>query len=412
MAPLCWILGLVGVPAYAISRGVRHRCPPVNLRVSPDNGPYNNRFDTNARAPNMLPDRECDDFGDRPEDSTNVGPRQETEAAQHLVGIVPIADQSDENNTVVGLPGQPATWGQDEQECGMLLLPNRFYVAPKGEAGFLMDRVGTWKTKEGATLAEWTEGLYAWQPESVYVFLGSKLIFKAEPMWQGNDLPEQWPSELLQSFFDTWTEFDTIILRDCRHALLYVVRVLHAEPSTYQIYDRAGKLVARAQKGLDVDGRLVFYDEHDIALAVAQAPLVSDNTAHLLVSNDDGEWVPNEIPKSTNIASWEIWFYDRTGGSTSSLLLAENRYVLAAVTQHRAMKVADLTAQVTAGNIGPLQNIAIIATPILLRGLFAAVPMAILFGAFASIHQVVFPVPPQKLDHRFLEEDAAAALRP
>mmetsp|Transcript_20960 Transcript_20960/g.63688 ORF Transcript_20960/g.63688 Transcript_20960/m.63688 type:complete len:255 (+) Transcript_20960:3-767(+) len=237
-------------------------------------------------------------------------------------------------------------------------------------------RSGLWESTDSATFATCYKGLYPWNRQSTYCFVDTKLLFKSEVVWYKSDLPGAWPNRTHAD----GAGFDAVILKDCNHAVLYVLVVSPGEPRHYEVYNRDGKLVARTARGEGGKGleQIRFIDEQGKPIADAERPVF-----HVADQPSDGDTQENSI-----VAPWDIRFYDAFT-SRSSLLIAQNRWVLAAAVQ-------DLVFNDKLQRPSPWDRL------FGLFLLFAVLPIVLFCGSLSVAFGLAFP-PAEKPEGRFAE---------
>jgi len=223
---------------------------------------------------------------------------------------------------------QPASRGQDEQECGFTTLPEKFRLIPKVQDE--MTRMGFFQTDQGATLMQWTQSLFGWAYQNVFFNVDDKAFIKAEVLdYAGLDALYDGLAEEGIEMPISNADFNTIVIKDCQDVLLYIFREHKRNINIYEVYNRAGQFIAGSVEGINYKDQIHFYDETRKPIAIAQSPLVTTMAAEALYKASDGQ-----------VKQWEIEY---VGGfsSNSSLKLEEYRWVLATAVQMRAIRDAD-----------------------------------------------------------------------
>jgi len=191
-----------------------------------------------------------------------------------------------------------------------------------------------------ATFVTCQQGIFPWIPEAVHCFVDSKLLFKSEVFRDSQRLPGEVVGSLRNA-----SGFDTIVLRDCNHIVQYVVRVQPTNPSFYEIYNRLGELVAQTaqDQAFTREDVMRINDEQGLPVAIAQTPALqatasygSDRPAQRGEGQLAGTWPPTREDVDV-LAPWQIKSFDAYT-SQSSLIIAQNRWVLAAVVQDYALR--------------------------------------------------------------------------
>mmetsp|Transcript_73299 Transcript_73299/g.192168 ORF Transcript_73299/g.192168 Transcript_73299/m.192168 type:complete len:350 (+) Transcript_73299:127-1176(+) len=234
----------------------------------------------------------------------------------------PVNAQAPSGVQATGPLRQSSTAAQDSQECGFLLLPERIQLAPTSPTA--VERYGVWETLDSASLATWQQPLLRWSVDAEYFSVGPKLFMKVM-----HEAPD-----------DNFPGTDTVSLRDCADQLMYTLRADTNTAGTYRIYNRAGEFVARStysNPNDDVfkDSQLEFYDSFGQPIAIAHCPQLPGPGVdyHLAM-------VGQKASRGFGgISPWQVLFLDQAE-SNSSLLLAQNRWVVAAVVQDLALRDA------------------------------------------------------------------------
>lgn len=224
-----------------------------------------------------------------------------------------------------GVPtGQPATRGQDEQICGFLDLPEDFFLSQRVSDS--MTKSGVWESDAGGTFLTWTQDLFAYKYQTVYFYVDSRLLFKAEVI--DNDeiqLGRKLPMRTLKDEKDKWT---VIALKDCQDVLLYTLLESNTGRHVAEIYNRADELVAFSRPGATFPDQIHYFDSEKAPIAISQSPMVTDH----------------ETPTAggshrEDVAIWEVQ-YLHGYNSNSSLVIPQYRWVLGAAIQERAIRSA------------------------------------------------------------------------
>lgn len=199
-------------------------------------------------------------------------------------------------------------------------------LAPKVTNFF--KKFGYWESPDSATFLSWNQYSFAWDDTTAYFEVDSKLFFKSEAVLYvdeehlGMRLPD-----------DINGEFHVVALRDCDGAMLYVLRAHATMHDLYEIYNRWGQLVASSSNGKHFPDQMQFHDENNTPIAVTQSPIVTveDLEEHIAAAPVEPLGTPEP---------WEINFVGAQYGSNSSLALSQNRWVIAAAVQDRAIRDA------------------------------------------------------------------------
>lgn len=232
-------------------------------------------------------------------------------------------------NALLGPHGQPATFAQDSLSCGYLLLPA--HVTLTTHTAGLLQRGGVWRSVEGeATLATWEQELFRWRVDKVYYYRGAQMLFKTE-----RQVDEQ----------DDGSTVERVVMQDCESVPMYTLLVRGGTADgrfEYDVLDREGDVLARARYNTSdyFPDQLFFSDRFGLPVAVAQSPAI-----HPMAVDWQAHRRSHQPPDYV-IKPWEVSFY---GASTtnSSLMLAENRWVIVAAVQDHAIRAADASNQMT-----------------------------------------------------------------
>jgi len=217
---------------------------------------------------------------------------------------------------------QPATRGQDELSCGFLDLPKDFFLSQRTNDP--LAKSGVWESDDGGTFVSWTQDLFAFHYSIVNFFVDSRLLFRAETV--DDDLVQIGRELTMRK--KTRKDFTVISLKDCDDVLLYTIFEAIAKPHQIEIYNRADQLVAWSKNGYSFPDQLHFYDHEEAPIFISQSPMISDS-----ISPSSGD------AKRSDIATWQVEFLQGYN-SNSSLVLPQNRWVLAAAVQERAIRDA------------------------------------------------------------------------
>jgi len=187
----------------------------------------------------------------------------------------------------------------------------------------LLQHGGIWMSTDGATFLTWEQERFRWSPDKVYYYRGAKMLFKTEPNTKEND---------------DGSTTQIVILQDCESVPMYSLVVRGQEGRfEYDIHDQTGDMVARARydTAKDFPNQLLFTDRFEMPIAVAESPAIT-NLADLV----EGQHRPPEYA----IRPWQVSFYGATT-TNSSLMLAQNRWVIIAVVQDHAIRVSGESGQ-------------------------------------------------------------------
>lgn len=304
---------------------------------------------------------------------------------------------------------QPATRGQDAQRCAYALLPERVQLlgSPAGWMGLVHD--GSLMTRDKAILLDWSLDLFSWAQPSVRTSYGSKLLYKSEVVKEASDLGGAWLD------LWNWARLRRVVaLKDCDGVVMYVFRVRrgeeahepagdgnvdHSHNCDYEIYNQDGEMVAMStcNSDSDVADQMRFLDFQGNIITVAQSPAIEGGYIPFELSDYYGPKVPWHVPvegeKDTRhvpgfLRPWDIWFVDGEPGhpSNSSLLLAQNRWVVVAAIVDRALRDAWEETDWSSRPAGYVYFAGVAA-----RAGALALLGALLLWAFGALHAVTFP---------------------
>lgn len=276
---------------------------------------------------------------------------------------------------VDGPTEQPATRGQDEQVCGNIGLPDSIHVL--GETATIFTRPGIWQWTIGsAVLASWSLDFLSFT-EKVSFSTGSRLFAETSVTTDERDLGVRFHLPARPNFTIT-----TTTLRDCDGVLVYFFLELddrHSQRYQYEIYNRIGELVAKSDPGGHLDC-IHFYDDVGVPIVLAQQQSQELEGVHTKLQRREPFGHGGVLP-------WLIQ-YAVGFGSNSTLLLPQNRWVIAVVVTLRALRDASRVPG-DAATPSPIHYFLKIMPCALLLLFF----LAICLGAMWWIYQVVFPLP-------------------
>jgi len=283
--------------------------------------------------------------------------------------------------------------GQENQNCGYLLLPEVVQLRTTSSGNF--GRSGLWKTPSGATLATYEQQFFRWQPQKVSVYRGAKLLFKTE--LDGLDMNHSTlPGHALQR----------VGILDCERTPLFYFDVRNATTPIgvtrfeYDIYDGEGNLIAVARYNTSefYPDQMMFRDMQNQPIAVAEAPGVQ--TEPLKFSVEQSPKPSQEL----GISPWEVKFYGAES-SSSDLVLAQFRWVVVAIVQDHALRVADTPPRsLSRASVSPAELVsgAYKATIVLLLPIVLFIACS---AASATLYEVLLPSSKKKdtsIDDPFL----------
>lgn len=264
---------------------------------------------------------------------------------------------------------QPATRGQDTQECGWLSLPEDVLLSPKTTDGFA--RSGDIESDAGGVFATWQQDLFSWSYQSISFQVESKLFVKTELI---TNAEAQLPGVKLSSWMAPGGNI--LAVKDCNNVLLYTFHESTKPPYAYDIYNRANELVAKSGAGEFFTDQIHFFDDEHKPIVIAQSPkIVADNPAPI---GDRAHASMGYVP------SWEVRFIAGYG-SNSSLLLAQNRWVIVLAVQELAVRGADRSSsgEVMAPRMFPLF--------IVVYAIFAVAIVFAICSFFVWVYRQVYP---------------------
>mmetsp|Transcript_44672 Transcript_44672/g.81532 ORF Transcript_44672/g.81532 Transcript_44672/m.81532 type:complete len:342 (+) Transcript_44672:151-1176(+) len=279
---------------------------------------------------------------------------------------------------------QPATWGQDMQECGWLSLPRYVQLAPKTTNAF--HTVGVWESYHGATFASWSQALWPWSSEDWEMEVGSKVFMLAAAAKTTLRADQR---EALADVGMLLPERDgfsvPIVFKDCNGVPIYAVMENTVDPTVVEVYNRFGEFVAGSQSTDKRGDVMKYHDDVGAPLAVAQRLEARSNGLQQGVFFSYRE-----------VSPWEIQFMDDSW-TNSSLALAQNRWVIAATIQERALEDASRQLPIA---LLLMSLLALVAGAACLLGLVALL--------FLGIWRAVFPRPKTSLVRNIFLEDLQA----
>merc|ERR1719487_304560 len=240
----------------------------------------------------------------------------------------PPATQAPLVNSTKDTPtGQPPTRGQDEQLCAFVELPDDIMLAPK-----LSDKLvkhGNWQSIDGAEFVQWSQDLFTWSYDMIYLsVMNNKILAKMEVI---QDVELQLPGYKIElENKKEGGEFTVIALKDCSDQLLYVFHEHKDAKHNYRIFNRDEKLVAQIVGGNLYYDQLHIYDDKMIPIGIVQSPFIVEDSYNAHVRN-------RPDADMGGVPSYELRFVSGYN-SNSSMLLPQNRWVLAAAIQERACR--------------------------------------------------------------------------
>lgn len=312
--------------------------------------------------------------------------------------------------------GQPPTRGADLQDCASIPLPGFLQLTPKyapnlppEDRGFFTTS-GAWQTPDGAVLVSWVHDLLGWTRRPLLFYSVGKLAFKSVPIETATRVAsdpgplDADPETFLPATqdYDLWGRplWDLVFLRDCNSVLQYTIRVHRENADLYEVYDRAGALLTRTGTLEHVADHMYFEDNYGKPIAFAQSPAIMGEVADVH-PDDNGQLSPVAIAKKRPgqfpgmVQPWEIKFV-LDGPSNSSLVAPQNRWVLAAAVQERAIRAAGAAAQ-----ISPWGGM-------IFSGFVVLVLVSVLIAVYLvcrSLFRMVYPPPTHSLKNPYMYKD-------
>jgi hypothetical protein len=283
---------------------------------------------------------------------------------------------------------QPSSRGQDEGSCGFLMI-NEDAIFMRPHASDSMARAGGWEDDSGAQRLIWKQDQFAWEYETIYFYVDSKLFLKAEVI---ENEEVQLPTVRLNNArrHDKEHKVVTIALKDCNDVLLYILREHTGKSHDYEISDRNDELLATSEMGtLDVD-QIHWYDTERKPIAIAQSPVVIPGVHRHIDNQAD--------PHFGNVPSWEVMFLSGYN-SSSSLLIPEKRFTILAAVQERAIRNA------MRGPDGEVEPSAAFPWFVGLFCLGIFVCIAACFGFLHWVYRLVYPKTFREVENKFLQPD-------
>lgn len=279
---------------------------------------------------------------------------------------------------------QPATRGQDDQTCGWLSLPDDIFLSPKISDKFT--KSGSFENRDGATYSAWTQDLFAWDYQTVYFQVDSKLFVKAEVI---ENEEVQLPGIVLKKERHG-PPVSTVVLRDCNNVVMYILREAKGSAHSYNISNRDDVLIASSIQGTYFKDQMQFFDDEGKPIVLAQSPnLIEDRPEG--APGDHGEEYFGRI------APWEVKFIDGYN-SSSSLIIPQNRWVIAIAVQVRAIRDAERGGDgaVTAPEVFPF-FMALVVVGIM-------VVLALFFCFFLWVYRLVYPKRYDEIENKYLQD--------
>lgn len=258
-------------------------------------------------------------------------------------------------------------------------------LAPKVSESTM--QAGFWTTAHGAILVSWMQKLYGWSFENIYFYVQQKLFFKTEVLQTQYEHAATLPT--LPSITDDDEQGVTILLKDCTESILYIIRERKdREGIGHKIYNRLGEFVAQSYRGDLVPNQINFFDDENTPIAFAQSPYITDDvlSPH-----------PPDVRKPGGLMPWEVRFVPEFK-SNSSMTISQNRWVITASVQMRAIRDA------ARGEDGRIERPWFFKWFLLLTALFAMLVCALSCTLFMWIYRLVYPERLDFIENPFLRE--------
>eukprot|EP00927_Polykrikos_kofoidii_P059840 TRINITY_DN54962_c0_g1_i1.p2 TRINITY_DN54962_c0_g1~~TRINITY_DN54962_c0_g1_i1.p2 ORF type:complete len:448 (+),score=76.72 TRINITY_DN54962_c0_g1_i1:90-1433(+) len=238
-----------------------------------------------------------------------------------------------------------STAGQDSQRCAVIDLP--IAVALKADEPAYSRQSGVWASSADDTYASWTQNLWSQSWQTVLLGdnlgkLGARAVprtadellamhgWQAAPQSQSRSLIPRLQSESQTQGgsavkIEAKHTYRTYAVTDCEDTLMFVINLRVGLPQVIDVYDRAGKLAARAVGQL-ADDKHQFVDPNGYLLATATTMAGSKRQLHDV--NSTGR---------SPIALYQMTF-EQGGYENASRLLDQNfRWVLAMAMEVNAL---------------------------------------------------------------------------
>lgn len=306
--------------------------------------------------------------------------------------------------------GQAPTRGSDLQECQVLSLPEFMQLTPKyapnlphEDRGFLTTS-GAWQTPDGAQLVTWVHDLLGWTRRPLLFYAVGKLSFKSWPIESAARVasdpgPINADPETFLPVLDR-DDWDLVFLRDCNNVLTYTIRVHLRNPDMYEVYNRDGELLTRTGTLDHVADHMFFEDMYGKPIAFAQSPAIHGSLPDTH-PDDDGQLAPVATAllrpgqEPGMVQPWEIKFVT-DGPSNSSLMAPQNRWILAAAVQERAIRAAGAAAQ-----ISPWGGVIMTSFVVAVIGFI----LLMVYLVCSTLFRMVYPLPVHSFKNPYLYRD-------
>lgn len=231
------------------------------------------------------------------------------------------------NSTEATPTGQPPSRGQDSQMCAFVELPDDLMLAPKLADKFV--RHGNWQTVDGAEFADWTQDLFSWSYDLIYLNAAGKMLASLEVI---RDVEAQLPGFNVHLTEKKEGPYTTVAVKDCAGQLLYVFHEHKDSKHNYRIFNRDEKLVAQIVGGNLFYDQMHIYDDKMVPMAISQSPWIVEDSFNMHIRNRPDAGMGG-------VPSYELRFIPGYN-SNSSMMLPQNRWVIAAAIQERACRNA------------------------------------------------------------------------
>lgn len=281
---------------------------------------------------------------------------------------------------------QPATRGQDSQDCAFVRLPEKITLA-ESDVGNFFRREGVWENDDGATYLSWYQDRFSWSYNTVQFwdgdFMLASVVSTAETALEEAGI-------LLPASRRSGNSH--LAVKDCRGVIMYVFLENMADPTKYEVYNRKGQLLSTSFKGQIYPDQLEWRDYAQVPMALAQSPVVS--TAPNMHKHYEAQ------RESHVVKMWQIE-YQPSFNSNSSLLKSQFRWVLAMATQMMAIRELDMVPQ----GHGRLRTPAIFPLFVLFQIFVASGVIALLLLCFRRAYDVVYqPAPTPAILNPYLKD--------
>lgn len=233
-------------------------------------------------------------------------------------GILPVPRR----HVPIDVTNQSPSRGQDMLVCGFLRLPTTFHLTSHDPQSWFVAR-GSWRTTDGATLATWMQRSWGFTYQPVYFFVDSQLFMKAKIVHDPRELP---------FLMERDEEYPTVItFEDGCGQILYVIREHKTNSQLREIFNSRGDYLGGSTTSHGDPSQVRFFDARNKPIAVAQSPIITVVDARSV-----------HAAQKQTFAEWQVKFFDNHW-TASSLILDQNRWVIAVVLQENAVRDAAYT---------------------------------------------------------------------